>query len=251
VLEAKSISKSFVTRGREPVEAIADLTFEVSSGEFFSVVGPSGAGKTTLLKIIAGLIPPTRGEVWVQGEAVRGPLEDFGMVFQNPVLLQWRTALDNVLLPIEFLHRDRRPYHNKALELLDLMGLAGFEHRRPRELSGGMQQRVSLCRALIHNPSILLMDEPFGALDEFTRQSLNDYLLRLWEASGKTVVFVTHSVGEAVYLSDRIAVLTARPARLGGVVKVELPRPRRPQMRFDADFASHMREVQDRLRPSS
>jgi NitT/TauT family transport system ATP-binding protein len=250
VLAAESLSKSFVARGRDPVEAIADLSFEVSAGEFFSVVGPSGAGKTTLLKIIAGLMSPSAGGAWVQGRPVKEPIEDLGMVFQNPVLLPWRTALDNVLLPIEMLRRDRNEYRDRALELLELVGLNGFEYRRPRELSGGMQQRVALCRALIHDPAILLMDEPFGALDEFTRQSLNDYLLTLWEASRKTVVFVTHSVAEAVYLSDRIAVLTARPARLAGTVKVELPRPRRPEMRYDPAFVAHVRKVQEFLRPS-
>jgi NitT/TauT family transport system ATP-binding protein len=241
---------SYPHKRQEPVEAIADLTFSVNVGEFFSIVGPSGAGKTTLLKLIAGLRQPVAGRVSVMGSLVEGPIDDFGMVFQNPVLLPWRTALDNVLLPIEMLKRDRQAFVGRAMELLDLLGLKGFERRKPRELSGGMQQRVALCRALIHDPAILLMDEPFGALDEFTRQSLNDYLLALWEAARKTVIFVTHSVAESVYLSDRVAVLTSRPARLAGLVEIELPRPRHPDIRFDAGFTQYVRTIQDRLRPS-
>ena len=248
-LSASNLSKEFpARRGHDPVVAIADLSLDISHGEFVSVVGPSGAGKTTLLKVIAGLLPPSGGAVSMNGGPVTGPIEDVGMVFQNPVLLPWRSALDNVLLPIEMLHRDRRSYRDRAQELLSLVGLSGFEQRRPRELSGGMQQRVALCRAVIHDPAILLMDEPFGSLDEFTRESLNDYLLRMWETSRKTVVFVTHNVSEAVYLSDRIVVLTARPARLAGIVEVGLPRPRPARIRFDPAFTSCMVEVQDKLR---
>jgi NitT/TauT family transport system ATP-binding protein len=248
-LATRDLSKTFVSRGHEPVDAIKNLTLQVQAGDFLSVVGPSGGGKTTLLKIMAGLIPPSTGEVLVDEAPISGPISDFGMVFQNPVLLPWRTALDNVMLPIEILGFDRGEFRNKAQELFELMGLSGFEKRRPRELSGGMQQRVSLCRALIHDPAILLMDEPFAAVDEFTRQSLNDYLLTLWEASRKTVIFVTHSVAEAVYLSDRVAVLTSRPARLVDVVEVGLPRPRLPDLRFEPEFAAKVREVQEKLRP--
>ena len=251
VLVTRNLSKRFESRGRAPVEAIDRVDLAVQQGEFFSVVGPSGAGKTTLLKLIAGLLPPTEGQVEVDGRPVTGPIADFGIAFQHSVLLPWRTAIDNVLLPIEMLGKRAKDYRNKALELLALMGLEGFEQRRPRELSGGMQQRVALCRALIHDPSILLMDEPFGALDEFTRQSLNDYLLRLWESSHKTVVFVTHSIAEAVYLSDRVAVLTPRPARLVDIVDVNLPRPRSESMRFEANFAERVRFVQEKLKPIS
>jgi NitT/TauT family transport system ATP-binding protein len=248
IVTLENLSKRFKTRRREPVEAIKDLSFGVAEGEFLSILGPSGAGKTTLLKIVAGLVPPSKGAVWVQGTPVDGPIQDFGMVFQNPVLLPWRTALQNVMLPIELLHSDRKDSRTKARELLALVGLDGFEDRRPHELSGGMQQRVALCRALIHDPAILLMDEPFGSLDELTRESLNDYLLRLWEAARKTVMFVTHSVSEAVYLSDRVAVLTPRPARLAGMVRIDLPRPRYPDMRYETEFASQVRAVQKRLR---
>ena len=250
VLVAEGLKKTFESRGRTPIVALAQVDLRVARGEFLSVVGPSGAGKTTLLKLLAGLLPPTAGQVVVAGRTVTGPIEDFGMAFQNSVLLPWRTALDNVLLPIEMLGRKKSDYRDKAMELLDLVGLTGFENRRPRELSGGMQQRVALCRALIHDPAILLMDEPFGSLDEFTRQSLNDHLLRLWEASHKTIVFVTHSVSEAVYLSDRVAILTARPATLVGVVPIDLPRPRHPDIRFEPRFADHVRIVQEKLRPA-
>jgi NitT/TauT family transport system ATP-binding protein len=242
------LSKTFEMKGREPVSAIDVLDFDVNAGEFFSVVGPSGSGKTTLLKLIAGLIPPTSGEVAVEGRVVSGPIADIGIAFQQPILLPWRSTLDNVLLPIEMLGRRRSEYRDKALELLELMGLTGFENRRPRELSGGMQQRVALCRALIHDPAILLMDEPFGAVDEITRESLNDHLLRLWQTSNKTIVFVTHSVAEAVYLSDRVAVLSSRPARMVDIVPVALPRPRRPELRFEPEFGEQVRVVQEKLK---
>jgi NitT/TauT family transport system ATP-binding protein len=251
-LSVDSVQKEFVGRGpNEAVEAISEISLDVSEGEFLSIVGPSGAGKTTFLKIIAGLMPASRGQVTVNGSRVTQPLPDFGIVFQNPVLLPWRSALDNVLLPIEMLHLNKQAYRERAHELLDLVGLTGFEHRRPRELSGGMQQRVSLCRALIHDPRILLMDEPFGSLDEFTRESMNDHLLRLWDASRKMVLFVTHNIAEAVYLSDRVAVFTPRPARLAGVISIQLPRPRHQQMRFEAAFIEQMRSVQARLRSAS
>ena len=248
ILSVRGLSKTFHARAKRPIAAIADVSLEVARGEFLGIVGPSGGGKTTLLKTVAGLLPPTSGEVVVGGRVVDGPIDDFGIAFQQPVLLPWRTALDNVLLPIEMLGLTPAKYRDEAHRLLELVGLGGFEDRRPRELSGGMQQRVALCRALIHDPAILLMDEPFGALDEFTREALNDHLLTLWEQSHKTVLFVTHSVAEAVYLCDRVAVLTPRPARLVDVVPIELPRPRQADIRYEPEFASHVRAIQEKLR---
>lgn len=243
----RGVSKTF-GKGPDAIQAIEELSLDIEEGEFMSLVGPSGSGKTTLIKIIAGLLPATSGEVLLRDVAVTQPIQDFGIVFQSPVLLPWRSALRNVLLPIEMLGLDKSKYVDRARELLELVGLEGFEDRRPQELSGGMKQRVSICRALIHDPAILLMDEPFGALDQFTREALNDHLLALWSRSQKTVLFVTHNIGEAVYLSDRIAVMTPRPARLVDVVDVNLPRPRDPDMRYEAEVVEQLRKVQQALR---
>jgi NitT/TauT family transport system ATP-binding protein len=212
-----------------PVEALRDVTLEVGRGELLALVGPSGCGKSTLLRIIAGLRPATAGRVIVDGQAVIRPIPAVGMVFQAPVLLRWRTVLDNVLLAAELAGRDPSAYRARADALLRLVGLGEFGNRRPRELSGGMQQRASLCRALLLDPPLLLMDEPFGALDAMTRDELNLELLRVWgEQSGarKTIVFVTHSIAEAVFLADRVVVMTPRPGRLACTVEVPLPRPR-------------------------
>jgi len=248
ILSIRHLSKTFHARSRNPVQAIDDVTLDVERGEFLGIVGPSGGGKTTLLKSVAGLLPITSGDIVLNGRTVVGPIDDVGIAFQQPVLLPWRTALDNVLLPIEMLGDNPGTKRDEALRLLQIVGLAGFEERRPRELSGGMQQRVALCRALIHDPPILLMDEPFGAVDEFTREALNDHLLRLWEERQKTVLFVTHSVAESVYLSDRVAILTARPARVVDVVRIDLPRPRRAEIRYSTAFAEHTRAIQEKLR---
>lgn len=247
ILSVEAVGKTFPIRGGPPVEALASVSFQVSEGEFFSLVGPSGAGKTTLLKLISGLEPPTHGEIRLRREPVTGPLSDFGMAFQSPVLLPWRSALDNVLLPIEMLDRDRRDYEETARELLAVVGLGGFERMRPHQLSGGMQQRVALCRALIHDPSILLMDEPFAAVDEMTRETLSDHLLRIWGAAQKTVIFVTHSISEAVYLSDRVAVLAPRPGKIIDIVDIGLPRPRNQEMRYQLDFIALVKRVRDEL----
>src|SRR5437879_4238555 len=204
-----------------PVEALRDITFGVGRGEFVSLVGPSGCGKSTLLRIVAGLRSPTAGDVTVDGRPVTRPIAQVGMVFQAPVLLKWRTVLDNVLLPAELAGLEAKRYRDRAHELLQLVGLGGFEAKLPRELSGGMQQRASLCRALLLDPPLLLMDEPFGALDAMTRDEMNLELLRVWgQGSGeerKTIVFVTHSIPEAVFLADRVIVMTSRPGRLGRV----------------------------------
>jgi NitT/TauT family transport system ATP-binding protein len=203
-----------------------------------SLVGPSGCGKSTLLRCIAGLERITAGLLKVDGHTVREPPEKLGIVFQRDVLLDWRSVLDNVLLPIEFRGLARRDYEARARDLLEMIGLAGFERRYPWELSGGMRQRVAICRALIDDPSILLMDEPFAALDAFTRDELNLELQNLWLKSPKTVVFVTHNIGEAVFLGDRVVVMARRPGRVEAVLEVDLPRPRPLAMRDTPQFTA-------------
>lgn len=247
-LTLAGVSRTYRSSDSPAVEALRDIDLEVLRGEFVSIVGPSGCGKTTLLKVMAGLSPATSGEVWLGEKRVTQPLEDFGMMFQTPVLLPWRSALDNVLLPIEMLGRGRSEFRVKAGELLHAVGLSGFENRRPTQLSGGMQQRVALCRALIHDPAILLLDEPFGAVDELTREVLNMHLLTLWSGSKKTVVFVTHNVDEAVLMSDRVVVLSPRPGRVLADVTVPIPRPRSLEMRYDQAFVDTTRHIRSVLR---
>src|SRR5919197_2884802 len=208
------------------LEAIREVTFAVGPGEFVSVLGPSGCGKSTLLMMVAGLLPPSGGDIRVDGVPVRGPRREIGVVFQSPVLLPWRTVLDNVLLPIEMLRLSRERYVDRARELLAMVKIEDFAGKLPRELSGGMRQRVSICRALIHEPEILLMDEPFSALDALTRDQMGLELLRIWERHRKTVLFVTHSIREAVFLSDRVLVMTQRPATITHDLDVTLLRPR-------------------------
>jgi NitT/TauT family transport system ATP-binding protein len=234
-LAVRDVLKVYGTRSG-PVKALEDVSFTVQDEEFVTVVGPSGCGKTTVLKILAGLVPPTSGLVEVFGEAVRGPVSGVGMVFQAPVLLKWRTVLDNVLLPIEILRQERRAYVERARELLALAGIAEFAAKYPRELSGGMQQRVAICRALVHEPRLLLLDEPFGALDALTRDQMNLELLRIWSERRKTSVLITHSIQEAVFLADRVIVMTPRPGRVAEVVTVGLPRPRTAAMRVERQF---------------
>jgi len=222
-----------------PVEALSDVSLRVGRGELIAVVGPSGCGKSTLLRLVAGLRGATTGEIRIDGRAVTRPMSDVGMVFQAPILLRWRSVLDNVLLPAELAGLDRKRFRARAEDLLRLVGLAGFAAKRPRELSGGMQQRASLCRALLLDPPLLLMDEPFGALDALTRDELNVELLGVWgETAGarKTILFVTHSIPEALFLADRVVVMTPRPGRIAAVVDVALPRPRTMQTRADARF---------------
>jgi NitT/TauT family transport system ATP-binding protein len=237
------------------VEALRDISFEVGRGELVALVGPSGCGKSTLLRIVAGLQPPTSGAVAVGGRPVTRPIPEVGMVFQAPVLLKWRSVLDNVLLPAQLAGRDRRRYRDRARDLLRLVGLQDFAGRLPRELSGGMQQRASLCRALLLDPPLLLMDEPFGALDAMTRDEMNLELLRIWGdgadgaagADAKTIVFVTHSIPEAVFLADRVVVMSPRPGRIAGIRDVHLPRPRTVQVRAAPDFGRLSLEIYDLL----
>ncbi len=235
LIELRSMSKRYASR-RGEVDALADVTLDVQREEFVSIVGPSGCGKSTLLKILLGVMPASGGRVAIAGESVTAPRTDVGMMFQSPTLLPWRSVLSNVLLPIEMLRLDRRQFADRARELLDLVGLSGFADHYPGELSGGMQQRAAMCRALIHDPDILLLDEPFGALDSITREQLNDELQRIWARTKKTVVLVTHSIDEAVYLSDRVVVMSARPGRLVDARQVELPRPRTMETRSLPEF---------------
>lgn len=218
------------------VEAIRDARFRVVPGEFLSLLGPSGCGKSTLLMMIAGLLAPSRGSIRVADAAVRGPRRDVGVVFQSPVLLPWRTVLDNVLLPVEMLRLRRADYAGRARELLAMAGVEDFAGRLPHELSGGMKQRVAICRALVHDPALLLMDEPFSALDALTRDQMGLELLRLWDVHKKTVVFVTHSIREAVFLSDRVLVMTPRPATIAVETDVKLPRPRTIDLQESDEF---------------
>ena len=222
------------------VEAIRDVTFHVAPREFVTVLGPSGCGKSTLLMMIAGLFSPSRGEVAVDGARVNGPRPDVGIVFQSPTLLPWRTVLGNVLIPIEMLRLSRRQWEARARELLAMAKLEEFAAKLPHELSGGMKQRVAICRALIHDPELLLMDEPFSALDALTRDQIGLELLRIWERYRKTVIFVTHSIREAVFLSDRVLVMTARPATIAFEAAIKLPRPRRLEMQESGEFNRHV-----------
>jgi NitT/TauT family transport system ATP-binding protein len=238
LITAEAVSRVFAG-GARTVSALERVSFEIQAGNFVAIVGPSGCGKSTLLKIISGLLPATSGRVSVGGRRVERPLENVGMVFQSPVLLKWRSVLDNVLLPVEFAKLEAASYLEKARALIKLVGLAGFEEMYPHELSGGMQQRASLCRALVTDPQLLLMDEPFGALDAMTRDELDMELLRIWEERKKTVLFVTHSIQEAVFLSDQVFVMSARPGRLLEAIPIDLPRPRTMEMMSSAEYGAY------------
>ncbi len=224
-IHVEGLSKAY-RLGDESLVALQEVSLRVREGEFVSLVGPSGCGKSTLLNIVAGLVGKSSGRVRVHGSDMTGPSRRIGMMFQSPVLLPWRTNLDNVLLPIEVFRLNRADYLAKAHGLLQLVGLDAFAQRYPFELSGGMQQRVAICRMLLYDPAVLLMDEPFSALDEMSREFMNLELLRIWEELRKTVVFVTHNIGEAVFLSDQVVVMSPRPGRISRIVPIDLPRPR-------------------------
>ncbi len=241
-IELRDVGKVYATRDGS-VAALQSVTFDVEAGAFVAIVGRSGCGKSTLLKVIAGLLPRTTGAVRVNGADVTAPLSDAGIVFQAPTLLPWRSVFDNVLLPAEFLGLDRGLARRRAAELLELVGLKGFERRYPRELSGGMQQRAAISRALLHDPSLLLLDEPFGALDALTREEMNLELLRIWSERRKTSVLITHSIGEAVFLADRVVVMTPRPGRVAEIVPIDLPRPRTATMRLSPEFGQLVRRI--------
>lgn len=249
-IELRSVSKTYERPGAPPVHALnqTDLTLRV--GEFFSLVGPSGCGKSTILNMVAGLLEPTTGELRIGGAAVRGPRRETGIVFQRATLLRWLTIEKNVLLPSKVGGRVDASRHELANHLLELTGLIDFRNRYPAELSGGMQQRAAIVRALVGDPEVLLMDEPFSALDEFTREALNDELLRLWTEVPKTVLFITHNIAEAVYLSDRVGVMQARPGRLREVVDIELPRPRDPDLRSTPEFYRYVGQLRQLIGPT-
>jgi NitT/TauT family transport system ATP-binding protein len=240
------LSKVYGT-SRGSVTALDDIDFRVGEGQFVAVVGPSGCGKSTLLKILAGLIPASKGEARLGGTPIKGPRRDIGVVFQSPVLFPWRTVLGNVLLPVDVQHLGRDKSRARALDLLKLVGLDGFEQRYPRELSGGMQQRAAMVRALIHDPAILLMDEPFGALDAMTREQMNVELQRIWLERRKTVIFITHSIPEAVFLGDRVLVMTPRPGRLIDDVEVGIGRPRSLDVMTTPEFGGYVKRIRARF----
>ena len=241
-ISVESVSKSFSTRTGD-VLALSQIDLGIKPGEFVSVVGPSGCGKSTLLMIIAGLIPASGGAVHVNGRKVTSPSSDIGIVFQRDVLLEWRTTLENVMLQAEIRSLDKQAATERASQLLAMVGLQGFENAYPNELSGGMRQRVSICRALLHEPPLVVMDEPFGALDALTRDQLQLDLLKMWQKSGMTVVFITHSISEAVFLSDRVVVMSPRPGRIEKIIDIDLPRPRRLAVRETSEFAAYAHEV--------
>ena len=236
-----------VTKTFETAAAVEGLSFDVGENEFVTVVGPSGCGKSTMLRMVSGLVPPTDGKVYIRGKEVRGPIGDVGMVFQAPVLLPWRTTINNILFTAEMRGENPSQYRQRALGLIKLASLEGFEKRYPHELSGGMQQRAAICRALLLNPSLLLMDEPFGALDIMTREKMGFELLKIWSANKTTVLFVTHSITEAVLLSDTIIVMTARPGKAKAVLTVDLPRPRDVKTLRDPRFVDLAGAVRDNI----
>lgn len=246
LIAVQEVSRVF-TSGKKLVNALERVSFEIQAGDFASIVGPSGCGKSTLLKIVSGLLPPSSGTVSVGGKRVDGPRENVGMIFQAPVLLKWRPVMGNVLLPVEFGKLDVGSHIDRARSLLKLVGLEGFEEMYPHQLSGGMQQRVSLCRALVTDPQMLLMDEPFGALDAMTRDELDLELLRIWEERKKTVLFVTHSIQEAVFLSDYVIVMSARPGRVLETLSIDLPRPRTMEMMSSSRFGEYTWKIRGLL----
>jgi NitT/TauT family transport system ATP-binding protein len=245
-IEVRRLSKVY-GGGADAVAALQDIDFTIQEGEFLSIVGPSGCGKSTLLKILAGLLSRSSGEALLNGSPIDGPREDIGVVFQSPVLFPWRNVLGNVLLPVDVQKLGRERMTQRALDLISLVGLSGFERRYPWELSGGMQQRVALVRALIHDPALLLMDEPFGALDALTREQMNVELQRIWLERRKTVVFITHSTAEAVFLADRVMVMTPRPGKIGDLFEVDIPRPRPLDAMTVEKFGGYVRRVRAAL----
>jgi NitT/TauT family transport system ATP-binding protein len=241
-VEIRDVRKVYEGSG-DRIEALASVSLQVRRGEFVSILGPSGCGKSTLLMIVGGLVSPTEGSVVIGGAAVKGAQTDLGIVFQDPVLLEWRTSLGNVMIQAEARRLDNKIYLARARQLLASVGLGGFEHKYPFELSGGMRQRVSLCRALVHRPRLLLMDEPFGALDALTRDQMNLDLQRMWLQDPITVLLVTHSIPEAVFLSDRVFVMSARPGTVDAIVDVDLPRPRGLEALEQPEFLHHVRRI--------
>ncbi|MDR6658695.1 NitT/TauT family transport system ATP-binding protein [Tardiphaga robiniae] len=241
LIEVRDVQKQFRSRSGASLEALLGTSLNVEANQFICIVGPSGCGKSTLLRMIAGLETTSAGAIGIDGTAVKGPRRDIGLVFQSPVMLPWRTILQNIMVPAEVLKLNKKAARARADELLTLVGLDGFGDRYPDELSGGMRQRAAIARALMHDPRILLMDEPFGALDALTREAMNLELLRIWEASRKTVILVTHSIEEALLLSDRVAVFAPRPGFVRELIDVPIARPRSAATRSDPHFV-HLAE---------
>jgi NitT/TauT family transport system ATP-binding protein len=242
-IRLSGVVKEFPAKRAKPVLAVDHVDLEIQQSEFICVVGPSGCGKSTLLSLIAGLIQPSNGQVVIGEEVVTRPYTDIGVVFQSDLLLDWRTVLGNVLIQFEMRGMDTKPFVERARALLHSVGLAAFEAAHPWQLSGGMRQRVSLCRALVHDPPLLLMDEPFGALDAITREQLQVDLQEIWQRSRKTVVFITHSISEAVFLSDRVVVMTPRPGKIREILPIDLPRPRDLDVRDSPQFTGYTHHI--------
>jgi len=244
LIETRALCAAFADGSKNGgLEALDRLSFAVYPQEFIGVLGPSGCGKSTLLRILAGLLPPTSGEAYFDGQPISGPRSQIGFVFQHGALMPWRTAAENILLPLELQGAPRPAALAKVQELIELVGLQGFEHTRPSDLSGGMAQRVAIARALAHDPDVLLLDEPFGALDALTRERMSTELLRIWQVQRKTVIMVTHSISEALFLADRVLVLSPRPGRLVRQVAVDLPRPREDEIRYTPEFGRLARHI--------
>ena len=237
------VTRIFTSRDGDRVVALENVSVSIRANEFVTLVGPSGCGKSTLLRIVAGLILPTAGSASIGGIPIREPRSETGIVFQAPTLLPWASVLDNVLFPLRMMHKIDSTSADKAAALIKLVGLSGFERKSPQELSGGMQQRVAICRALVHEPDILLMDEPFGALDALTREEMTMELLRIWSERPKTVLFVTHSITEAVILADRVMVMSPRPGRIVEIIDVNASRPRSFHVEGDAAFHEATRRI--------
>lgn len=241
-VEMESVGKTYSTKSG-PIEAVRHFSVSVSDGEFVSILGPSGCGKSTILGLVAGLIMPSKGEISVGGKSIRGPYTDLGFVFQDALLLDWRDALGNIMIQVEARKLPKESFRDNAADLLARVGLAGFEGKMPWELSGGMRQRVALCRALVHDPPLVLMDEPFGPLDALTREHLMLDLRRLWLEAAPTILFVTHSIDEAVFLSDRVVVMTPRPGEIRQIIDIRLDRRRTLESRATPEFARHSKEI--------
>ncbi len=250
VVSLHGVGKTFVRGDQDDTIALESIDLDIAQGEFVSLIGPSGCGKSTLLRVIGDLVHPTAGDVLVNGKpAGQARLDrDYGMVFQAPVLFEWRTVSGNVELPLEILGRPGAERKSRAREMLDLVDLGAFAGYNPSQLSGGMQQRAAIARALAFEPAILLMDEPFGALDEMTRERMNSEVLRIWERTGTTIVFVTHSIPEAVFLSSRVVVMSARPGRITKVIDIDLPRPRSDDTRESPRYFELVTDVRETLR---
>jgi NitT/TauT family transport system ATP-binding protein len=248
ILQAESLYKTFDSTNNGDLLAIANITFSVSAGEFLCIVGPSGCGKTTLLQLLAGLLAPTRGQVRLAGVPLTKPQPQISIVFQKPDLMPWRTVIDNVLLPLQIQAVPASEAQRRGHEVLTLVGLSEFASAYPKQLSGGMEQRVAVARALIQEPQILLLDEPFGALDALTRERLNIELLRLWQSRNLTAVMVTHNIREAVFLADRVLVLSPRPATISAEFAINLPRPRPKGIEYTEEFGQLAYEIRQAIK---